>query len=461
MRFVAAIVLMAVSMAAIVPNAHAEQMVVVQINHGKLLTVKPVDRVVIAAPEIADVNVITRSQVMLIAKKLGETTVSMWSGPAITTYRVRVVGANVDDVGAALTEALGTSNIRVRMVEDTIILDGTVRTDVEKARAESTASAFGKRVVNLLTMEQPPATPAVALEGALRAALRDYPVTVSAPAPDTVRIEGVVSTQFDRQKIEAIAKSYAKNVVLLIQVRAPVQVQIATIVAEINRTALNQLGIEYGGGDSTNLLVNPYIFNFGYVTNGNIALQLLVARLHLLEQRNAARTLANPRLVVLDGQTSNLLVGGQVPIPTLGALGQTIVTFKDFGVRLEFKPTVRPDEPITLELLTEVSSLNFAQAIVANGFTIPTIDTRRVQTVVSLRPGEFLAIGGLIQRIDNKIVTKIPFLGDIPILGALFRSTSFQRGETELVIFVTPSLVTPTTSQPELPKAPNPDSLNP
>ena len=291
------------------------------------------------------------------------------------------------------------------------------------------------------------------------------PLVVTVTGPDTVLIDGVVATQYDLQKIDAIAKTYAKNVVLQVRVRTPVQIQIATVIAELNRTAMNQLGVSYGGLEPGNIGTNssaitPFVFNFGLV-NGDTALQILVARLQLLEQRNAAKTLANPRLSVLEGQTARLLVGGQVPIPTVSTNGQTTVTFYPFGVKLEFKPIVQPDTPITLDMLTEVSNLDFANSVTATGFSYPTIDTRRVETVVSLRPGEFLAIGGLLQRTDSKLVQKIPILGDIPILGALFRSTSFQRGESELVIFVTPNIVTPTTSIPALPQAPSPDTLNP
>jgi Flp pilus assembly secretin CpaC len=469
MRSATAVVLVFALMFVAVPYSQANQLnqsVVIRVNQGKLLNLKNVDRVVVAAPEIADVNVLNRNAIMVIAKKVGQTTVTVWMGQTISTYRVLVVGADIADVSTAIQEALGPSDIHVRVVEDTVILQGTVKSDAEKGAAESVASAFGKRVINLLTLEQPPAPPTSALEEQVRAALKDYPVVVTASGPDTVRIEGVVPTQYDLQKIDMVAKTYAKNVSLLVRVRAPVQVQITTIVAEINRTAMNNLGVEWGGNDPGNpnmlpLLATPGEFNFGYLPGANIALQFLVARLHLLETRNAARTLANPRLVVLEGQTSRLLVGGQVPIPEVGAFGQTTVTFKEFGVRLEFKPVVRPDEPITLDLLTEVSELDFSQAIMTNGFTIPTIRTRRVQTVVSMRPGEYLAIGGLIQRIDSKVISKVPVLGDIPILGALFRSTNFQRGETEMVVFVSPSIVTPTSNQPELPQTPNPDNFNP
>jgi len=470
MRFVTAVVLMiamTIVAAPAAPAAPVEGTLVIQLNHGRLLAVSPVSRVVVAAPEIADVNVITRTEIMVIAKRVGETTLSVWNGKLVATYRVLVVSASPADVGEVLTEVLGSSNIRVRIVEDTVMLEGVVKTDADKARAESIASAFGKRVINLLTPEAPPTSSAGALEERLRDALKEYPVTIAASNPDTVRIEGVVPTQYDLAKIDTIAKQYAKNVVLLLRVHAPVQVQIATVVAEINTTALNQLGIQWGGGpgsatDGVTFLTTPYMFNFGLPpAGGNLALQILTARLQLLQQRNAAKVLSNPRLTVLEGHTSKLLVGGELPIPTVGSNGQVNVTFKEFGIRLEFKPVVQPDTPITLDLLTEVSSLNFTNAIVASGFTIPTIDSRRVETVVSLRPGEYLAIGGLIQHTESKVVQKIPLLGDIPIIGALFRSTNFQRGESELVIFVTPSIVTPVPAQPQLPPGPNPDAINP
>jgi pilus assembly protein CpaC len=292
---------------------------------------------------------------------------------------------------------------------------------------------------------------------------------VTVTGPDTVRIDGVVETGYDRATLESIAKSYFKNVVTMVRVHNPVEIQIATVVAEINRTALNNIGVLYGGGStSTNSttpsLGSPGLFNFGLFTSpGQVAtaLQTLIAQINFLAQRNAARTLANPRLVVMDGQEARLLVGGQVPIPTVTTNGQTTITYEDFGVKLEFKPQVQPGAPINLALLTEVSELDFSQAIVANGFTIPTIRTRRAETVVAMEPGQFLAIGGLIQNTDAKVVNKLPLLGDIPVLGELFRSTTFQKGESELVIFVVPTIVRPDTTPPPTPTNPNPEDLNP
>jgi pilus assembly protein CpaC len=450
-----------------VPNVQAQPMatLVVPLNYSRLLDVVNLQRVVIAAPEIADVNVITRNQLMILGKRIGETTLTIWTAAGVSSYRVVVSAASSADLTKTLRDTLGEPGIRANVVDGIVVLDGTVSTDAAKAQAEQIAAAFG-RVLDRLTVQQPSPAPTQVLGGQLAAALRDYPnVTVTVTSPDTVRIDGVVETTYDQAKVESIAKTYFKTVVMTVRVHNPVEIQIATVVAEINVTAMNDLGVRYGGGStSAPFLGTPGIFDFGLFTAPNVAanaLQTLIGEIHFLEQRNAARTLANPRLVVMDGQSAKLLVGGQVPIPTVASNGQTTITFQEFGVRLEFKPSVQPGAPISMNLLTEVSNLDFANAIVANGFTIPTITTRRAETVVAMEPGQFLAIGGLIQNTNSKVVNKLPILGDIPILGELFRSTSFQRGQSELVIFVAPSIVRPTATPPPLPSLPNPDDLNP
>ncbi len=128
------------------PNVNANETIILQANHGLLLKLRNIERVVVAAPEIADVNLITRSELMIIAKRVGETTISVWDARGFTTYRVVVVAAPTADVEKALSQALGDPSIKIRIVGDTVILEGTVKTDADKARAESIASAFGKRV---------------------------------------------------------------------------------------------------------------------------------------------------------------------------------------------------------------------------------------------------------------------------------------------------------------------------
>jgi len=455
MRSSIALVILFTLTLALAPIVRAGETLIVQLNHGMLVKVKNLERVVVAAPDIADVNVITRNELMIIAKRLGETTINIWDARGLTTYLVVVTAGAVADPSKALSDILREPNVQVKVVGDTVILEGSVKTDADKARAESIASAFGKRVVSLLTVEQPSPPPPPAtqvLEERLREALKDFPVTVKVLKEDTVLIEGTVTTDSDLKRIEAIAKALAKNVILLVRMREPLQILVDAFVAEVDREALRQIGVEWGGGNVTDLLTDAFAFHFGNLGQDwpTTPLQLLVARLRLLESRGLARTLANPRVTVQEGKPAKLLIGGELPIPVLTPLGISVI-FKEFGVRLEFKATAEAGDLLTLDLKTEVSSLDFSRAIVAAGFNIPSLRSRRVETVVSMRPGEFLVIGGLIQREESQSIQKVPLLGDIPILGALFRSVRFQRGETELVIFVSPSVVKPTKEQPKAP----------
>ncbi len=471
MRSTMAIVLMVMLTMIVAPNVSADETLTIQVNHGLLLKVRNAERVVVAAPDIADVNLITRNELMIIAKKIGETTISVWDARGFTTYRVVVISGPVPDVAKAVTEALREPNVQVKVVGEAVVLEGRVKTEAEKARAESIASGFGKKVVNLLTVEQPTTPPLSAtqvLEAQLREAFRELPVVVKVIDKDTVLIEGTVANQLEFRRLEAIAKALVKNAVLLVRMREPMQIQVTTFFAEIDRQALRQIGVEWGGlrpvsggalGTDPAITIDPFTFHFGNLGQSwpTTALQLLIARLTLLESRGLSRTLANPRLIVLEGRAAKLLVGGEVPIPVLGSDGRVTIIFKEFGVRVELKAIVEAGEAMTLDLKTEVSSLDFANAIIAAGFRIPTIKSRRVETVLSMRPGEFLVMGGLIQREESQTVQQIPVLGDIPILGALFRSVRFQRGETELVIFVSPTIVMPTREQPQLPApAPSP-----
>jgi pilus assembly protein CpaC len=435
-----------------VPLAKADEMITIQVNHGLLIKVRNAERVVVAAPDVADVNLITRNELMIIARKPGETTISVWDARGFTTYRVVVEAAPAPDIVKAITEALREPGVQVKLVGDTIVLEGRVKTDADKKRAEDIAKSFGK-VANALTVEQPTPAPSSALEMRLRDAFKDLPVVVKVVADDVVLIEGTVANQTELTRLEAIAKALAKNVVLLVRMREPLQFQVATVFAELNKTALQQMGVDWGGGNATDLLTDPYVFHFGNLNQAwpLTPMQLLVARLRLLESKGLSRTLSNPRLVVLEGQNAKLHVGGELPIPIVTATGAVSISFKEFGIRLEFK-AVGGTGPMTVDFKAEASALDFANAITAAGFRIPTIRTRKVESIVSLRPGEFLVTGGLVQREESRNIQQIPVLGSIPVLGALFRSQQFTRGETELVIFISPSIVTPTRERPQEPQ---------
>jgi pilus assembly protein CpaC len=178
----------------------------------------------------------------------------------------------------------------------------------------------------------------------------------------------------------------------------------------------------------------------------------VLASLNLMEASGRATILAEPTLTALSGETATFLAGGEFPIPIAQSLGSVSVEYKQYGVGLAFTPTVLADGRISMRVRPEVSELSDQGSVRMNNFVVPALTTRRAETTVELGSGQSFVIGGLLRNTGNNSVDKAPWLGDLPILGALFRSNSFRRQETELVIVVTPYLVRPVSdSQIALP----------
>jgi pilus assembly protein CpaC len=272
---------------------------------------------------------------------------------------------------------------------------------------------------------------------------------------DKVILAGQASSAAALEMALAIARSFvpADNVVNLMQVAGSQQVMLEARIAEVSRNSLKDLGI------STSLTDNgtKWTFGSGLPVVGSFADLLyrdagspfdnLAVQLQALERKGLAKTLAEPNLVALSGQEANFLAGGEIPIPVAqnSGLSNTItVEYKEFGVGLRFTPTVLDRDRINLKLLSEVSAIDPSNAFsIGNGITVPAISTRRAGTAVELGDGQSFAIAGLMQSNMKNAISQFPFLGNIPVLGALFRSTDFQREESELVIIVTARLVKP------------------
>jgi pilus assembly protein CpaC len=214
---------------------------------------------------------------------------------------------------------------------------------------------------------------------------------------------------------------------------------------------LNNLTTVVSPRDATLLpTVNPADAPFGHVFSSAINALLRFTGsdrtwtvfIDALKENGLVKILAEPTLVTLSGQEARFLAGGEFPIPVPQERSVTIV-FKSFGVGLSFTPTVLSDDKISMQVAPEVSDLDFSTAVVLGGFVVPGLTTRRASTVIELANGQSFAIAGLLRETVREAVTKFPVLGDIPILGALFRSTSFQKNESELIIIVTPHLVKP------------------
>jgi pilus assembly protein CpaC len=360
---------------------------------------KQLERVSVANPEVANVQIVPPNQVHVNGKAPGITTLIIWVDGKRRYYDI-VVKLNLSLVEQAMKEISPNDDITVKAVQNSIALSGSVSDPSLIARAPDVAKAFlpeKTTVINLLRLSEPH------------------------------------------------------------------QIMLKVEIAEINRTALRELGLDFlnlgntfalgvFGGTTAGVLNTIIDPEKGVLFDPRTSLFFgkgnTMTFLRALEQKGLAKSLARPTLIAASGADAAFLVGGEFPYPVVqggsgGAGASATIQFKPFGVRLNFVPTLNDLGTINLKIEPEVSALDFSNAVTISGFNIPSLTTRRARTIVDLKPGQSLAIGGLIQTEDRKILTKFPILGDIPVLGALFRSTNFIRNETDLIIFVTPEIVKP------------------
>jgi pilus assembly protein CpaC len=284
---------------------------------------------------------------------------------------------------------------------------------------------------------------------------------------DHITLSGTATNATNLSRALSMAEAYApKKIVNALEVGGVQQVMLEVRVAEMNRDLIKRLGLNFVGvgndffavsvlGNLTRLasLAHPIgqtatvAAEATQVIQGafgfNAASTSWTGLVDALKEENALKVLAKPTLMALNGQEAAFLAGGEFPIPVPQAFGLVTVQFKKFGVGLVFTPTVLNSKHISLSVAPEVSELDFTNALRLQGFVVPAITTRRAATTIELGDGQSFAIGGLLRDNVRESVKKVPFLGEVPILGALFRSSSFQKSETELVIIVTPHLVKP------------------
>ena len=356
-----------------------------------------------------------------------------------------------------------------------------------KARGETTIYATGKggRVVYAANVRV--GNNISSVDEMLRLAMPEAAVQAT-PMNNLLLLTGTVGSPQDVEEAQRLVQAYvgdSMQVVSRLRTAVPLQVNLKVRFAEVNRTVLKQIGVNLlshdssGGSTLGNIgrgtpgKIDPILgpkdptgwtpeighkvtFNniaggttlglFGKVLGLNI-----LGTLDLLENDGIVTTLAEPNLTALSGETASFLAGGEFPIPLSQSLGQVTIEYKQYGVSLAFTPIVLEDGRISMRVRPEVSELSNAGSITLNGFEVPALTTRRAETTVELGSGQSFMLAGLLRNANTNSVEKAPFLGDLPILGALFRSTRYRRDETELVIIVTPYLVRPTSGRLALP----------
>ncbi len=414
-----------------------------RVRVGKSLlvnTTQRLKRVSVTDPEVADAVVISTTQVLIHGRAPGEVSLMLWDETErSSTFDLRV---DVDTTAAAedIKRIFPEEQINLEASRNALVLSGHVSTEDMAKRAGLIASAYSKNVVNVLSWG-PVGAQEVLLEVRFaevdRTALTQLGVNLfSTGAGNTF---GSIGTQ---------------------QFGAPAASNIGSVTSDTSSKPIVNSNNSVTGETGRGNFHQPASFGFNDLLNVFLfrADINLGAVIKALQQKNYLQILAEPNLIAMNGKEASFLAGGEFPFPIVqqGAVQSVTIQFKEFGVRLRFTPVIMPNGNIHLQVKPEVSALDFANALTLSGFTIPALSTRRADTEFELQDGQSFVIAGLMDNRVTNVLSKVPGLGDIPVLGALFESKSVQKSKSELMVLVTAHRISPDTKPHDLPAFPIP-----
>lgn len=428
---------------ALVPSAsvlHAQSMtspartVTISIGRGELVTVPGrMADVFVADDKVADVQVKSTNQFYVFGKAGGETTVyaSNAKGDVVWSANIRV-GNNIDSIDQMLHLAMPEARVNVSTMNNTVLLTGTVGAPEDAAEAERLVKAFVGDKTNVISRLKM-ATP---LQVSLHVKFAEVSRTlVRQIGVNLTTIDGSGGIKFGIGQGRAIGSTFTTDRNLPFAVGAG-NISVNGYVPD--PTGASQNFVKMPGTAVSSIASGTTLSGMGKL----LGLDLLGA-LDAGETLGLVTTLSEPNLTALSGETADFLAGGEYPIPVSQGLGTTSIEYKRYGVSLAYTPTVLANGRISIRVRPEVSELSSTGALKLDNVEIPALTVRRAETTVELGSGQSFMIAGLLQNGAQNQLSKMPGAGDIPILGSLFRSTSYKKGETELVIVVTPYLVNP------------------
>lgn len=395
------------------PAAMAATPLSVSINESRYVQEAGLSRVAVGNPAIADVQLLSAREFLLVGKQAGSTTLLVWSANGRQEYLVTVTGEN-SGLAAMIEKAINLPGVTVQMVGNKILLRGTVMNQYEKDLALKIAGLY----------------------------------TGTDPATAT-------STSGSSSAGKAIDKT-GGNVIDLLQMARPSQIRLEAQIIEISSSNKRELGIQYGtstGSSDSKIDAEGTIYAGedwntrgwgGWLVRHSSTIN---AALNALITQGKARILSRPNISTLSGEKARILIGGSIPIPTNND-GSISIEWKEYGVKLDIEPVADQMDKITSKVHAEVSRLDYANGITQNGFHIPALATREAEAVIHVSNGMSMIIGGLLNSEDGKSVSKIPLLGNIPIIGEFFKHTSRTRDKRELIIIITPHLIGEDTQWP-------------
>lgn len=390
-------------------SAYAAEPVEVSLNESKYMAASGITRLAVGNPAIADVQLLSSGDFLLVGKKAGTTSLIVWSdGGRRTEYTVYVAG-NDRGMASAIQDAIGYPKVHVQMMKDRVMLRGKVENQYEHDVAMKIAGLYtggdGSNVVDLLEMEH----------------------------PSQIRLEA---------QIIEINSDYTRNLGIQYWSQTPGNSSSSGSSSDNpnSNITVGTAGLFYGGEDfSSNRKHGGWLGS--HIANVNVTLQALI-------NEGKARILSRPSITTMSGKAANILIGGRIPIPVSDGNGNVSIDWHEYGVKLNIEPVVDSEDKITSKVHAEVSTLDYSHGVKIDSFSVPGIATREAESEVNVRSGMTMAIGGLINSEDAKIVSKIPLLGDLPIIGRFFRHTSNTRDKRELIILITPTLVADDTPTP-------------
>src|SRR5580700_10682911 len=468
-RRVLSVMVLAIVANAIPAGADQITLVSIQSGHSIVLKTEGLTRVAVGDGRIAGVVPVGTSQVVVNAKAPGHTTLFIWAGGKRVTYEVTVTQQQLDDLAQMLRSAISEPGVQVVSFDHSIVVRGTVSDGAQfqqindiVGRFEAIVKAQDSVIVNAVTISQnlTDLQRAIAnLPGASN--IRVDPdgkgnVIVSGNASDAVTAQAIL----DRAR--GLAGPYlASNGQLIDRLNSlsNSQIDIKVYVLEVDRTAQSNLGLSLNSA-IFNPAINPQNYTLsgpsfpiveqftqpgsglGFTVQPFFRTQKLAPTLNLMMQEGHAKVLSSPNLVTSPGAKATFLVGGEIPVVTSTGLGAVNVQYQPYGVQLNVTPEILGNGSVHTVVAPEVSRLDYANAVIVSGFTIPALLVSKLSTDVITRPGESIILGGLVNRLEMKTVSRIPLLSSIPILGKLFTSTAYQNQQSDVVFVMTPEIVT-------------------
>lgn len=400
----------------------------VNLNESKYMESSHITRIAVGNPEIADVQLLSAKDFLLVGKKAGSTSLMVWTADGSRQEYHVYVSSEDQGTAQAIQKAIGYPGVQVQMIKDKILLRGKVENQYQHDMAVRMAQLY------------------------------------LGEANNTAAAGTVGGSSSGGTSLTTNAYAQSPSVLDMLEMEHPSQIRLEALIIEINSDDTKDLGIQYwsptpgddSSGDSGISVGTAGLFYGGedfktnrgsggwlgsHIGNINATLQAMISS-------GKARILSRPSITTMSGQQASILIGGRIPVPVSDGNNNISIEWREYGVNLIIQPTVDNENRIMTNVHAEISTLDYGHAVKIGAYSVPALASREANAIVNVHSGNTMAIGGLLNSEDSKTLTKVPLLGDLPIIGQFFRHTSTTRDKRELMLLITPTLVSDDSPTP-------------